>query len=57
MKINLDREDLIKLVKSSSPHYSIFEYPLIKRNGIFVDNLIKEELFEIYFVCKNYFLY
>jgi len=33
MRVNLDREDLLYLLKGISPNYSAMEHPMIKRYG------------------------
>lgn len=65
--INLDKGDLVTLVLGSSPYYSVFEEPLIKKCGSFtggfvekwswsrstLEQLTEEELYQIYIICKN----
>lgn len=36
MTVELDREDLLSLVKGKTPFYSVFEVPLVKNNGRWV---------------------
>ncbi len=33
MKVDLDKNDLINLVKGTSPSYELMDHPLISRNG------------------------
>lgn len=67
MEINLDKQDLIALVKGQTPNYSVMDDPEIKRNGRYTGgfhdkwdwesyNLEKESedtLYSIYNKCKN----
>ena len=67
MLIELDRKDLISLVKGTSPYYSIFENPLVKQCGsycggmcdewswtsVYLEELSDKELFELYALCKD----
>jgi hypothetical protein len=67
MNLELTKEDLIALVKGTSPHYNVMEHPLIKSNGsysggfkdewnwnyTFDKSLTEEQLFEMYTICKN----
>ena len=67
MKVKLDKEDLIRLVKSYYPYYSAFDNPSISKNGSFMggfhdkwiwkDEKLKllnsNQLFQIYRICKN----
>ena len=65
MKVELDREDLLSLVKGKTPYYSVFEEPIVKKNGKWIgghvdkwqwgniESLSNEELFELYTICKN----
>lgn len=67
MIINLEKEDLINLVKGTSPNYEVMGDPTIKPYGNyiggFVDkwdwnkysliNLEDETLFDMYLTCKN----
>lgn len=64
--MDLDREDLLNLVKGTSPYYNVFENPLVKRcgswTGGFVDkwswnsglnSLTDAELMKLYKTCKD----
>jgi hypothetical protein len=67
MKVELTREDLIALVKGTSPNYSVMEHPLIKANGTysggfkdewnwnysFDNSLTDDQLLEMYTICKS----
>jgi hypothetical protein len=66
MKANLDRKDLINLVKGIYPYYKIKEHPLIKKLGYYTGNkdewawkvnelskLTEIELFHVYKTCKE----
>jgi len=67
MTIDLDKDDLISLVLGTTPYYDVFEHPLVKRGGEYIDGFIEEwywhgthleemscdELAELYKVCKN----
>lgn len=65
MKVDLDRLGLIILVRSSIPHYKIFNNPLIKKAGHSyydqsgkttwsnLDLLTNEELYDLYLICRN----
>lgn len=66
MRLNLDKEDLISLVKGCTPNYSAMDHPLVKRHGNFngsygkwswdysgFENCKEQELLEIYKVCKE----
>lgn len=66
MTIDLDKQDLISLVQGSSPHYDIFEHPLVKKSGRYnggmndhwswnynFSDLSESELFDLYTLCKN----
>lgn len=60
----LDTNDLINLVNGSVPNYQIMNNQLISKNGWFsgscgewnwnsLDDLTKDELIQIYQLCKN----
>jgi len=65
MLIELDKEDLVALVKGSSPNSSIMSHPIIKEHGTFngsqdrwdwdykLSNLTEEQLLTIYSMCKQ----
>jgi hypothetical protein len=67
MKVELDKEGLISLVKGTMPNFSIMSDPLIKKNGSyrggFVDgwewnfnafeNSTEEEIYKAYLMIKN----
>lgn len=66
MELQLTKEDLITLVKGTSPNYSVMDHPLIKANGTycggfkdewswnysFDKTLTEEQLLEMYKICK-----
>lgn len=66
MKLDLDKDDLISLVKGSNPGYSVMEHPLVEKHGRFnasygnwswhsfsLEKCTEQELFEIYKICKG----
>lgn len=67
MIVELDKKDLANLVRGVSPYYDLFDHPLITKCGSWVggmhdhwrwyyafeDKLTEEELYEVYFLCKN----
>lgn len=67
MTVDLDKEDLISLVKGITPPYSLFEHPLVKEcgsyTGGFVDRwtwhhyklkeLNEQTLYNLYQLLKN----
>ena len=67
MLLELDKKDLKNLVLGTSPYYSVFDEPLVKRCGTFcggfverwdwresaLDELTEKELYELYLICKN----
>jgi len=69
MKVELNQADLVNLVKGTSPYYSEFENPLVKRAGGYMSGghgeqwhwgstnemkeLSEDELWELYNICKN----
>ena len=67
MLIELEKEDLVSLVRGQDPYYSIFEEKLVKENGYYVGGmsdrwvwnsyslkeLKEEELWELYLMCKK----
>lgn len=65
MNLDLDKEDLVCLVRGSSPSYSVFDHQLLKKAGHFYSDqyartswnelhtLTEEELYELYILCKN----
>jgi hypothetical protein len=64
MTVELDKKALISLVVGQPPHYSIFEYDIIKKCGSYSDNrgwtwmtihleeLSEEDLFDLYELCR-----
>lgn len=64
MKVDLDRKDLIALVKGTSPNYSEFNNPLVKANGSYCGGFVERwdwsltsditdsQLYELYKICK-----
>jgi len=61
MIVNLDRMDLVRLVKSVTPNWEIMNFDLIERAwakniedwGI-LSNFTNKELYKIYKLCKEY---
>jgi hypothetical protein len=65
INFNLDKEDLISLLKGTVPNYSIMNNPLIDNNGYFngsygtwnwyskIENLDEETIFKMYMLCKE----
>ena len=67
MLVELDKKGLIRLVKGTSPYYSIFEDVLVKRCGRYsggfndawswdeseLNKLSEKELFELYNTCVD----
>jgi hypothetical protein len=65
MKIELEREDLLNMVKGTSPYYSVMEDTLVKKAGQWIggmadrwswgdlNSLTDEELFKLYKICKD----
>ncbi len=65
MVLNLNKNDLISLVNGTSPFYSAFEHPLVKKCGAYngshdkwswctsnLEYLTEVELLQLYNVCK-----
>lgn len=69
MKQELDKKDLIALVKGTIPNYGIMQNTLVKSNGYYIgglgdswhwhqdklNELSESELWELYQLCKNSF--
>lgn len=67
MKVELDRMDLMALVKGASPYFSAFENPLIKKSGTWIgghvdkwqwdqavlENMTEEELYEVHKITRQ----
>ena len=65
MKIEVDKKDLISLVKGSVPSFNDFEHPLVVKGGHSycdqygrtswdsLDSLSENELYDLYIVLKN----
>jgi len=66
MILDLDKKDLISLVKGISPYDSVWNNPLINENGDYsasysnwdwnygtFENCSEEKIYEIYMICKN----
>lgn len=67
MKVNLNKEDLISLVKGEVPYYDIFDNELVDKSGKYIGGfhdkwewddyalkkLSEEELYKLYLICKN----
>ena len=67
MTTELDRRDLISLVRGIEPDYSVFDNPLVKKGGYYVGgmhdkwvwelgrlyHLDNDTLWELYNICKK----
>lgn len=67
MIVDLDREDLVALVKGTSPNYKVMDDPIIKRAGRYIggfhdkwewnlsasDDYNEEELWHMYITCRH----
>ena len=66
MRLELDKSDLVSLVKGSVPNYSVMEKPLISISGIyngsydkwewnykFEEKLTEQELLDMYILCRD----
>lgn len=66
MKVELDKQDMISLVKGTSPNYKMMDNPVIKQAGRYIggmsdrwewkseiQHLEEAILWEIYQLCKN----
>lgn len=66
MKMNLNKKDLINMVRGVSPNYSVMNDPLIGRTGYYIgghsdtwhwnselEDLSEVELIEVYEKCKK----
>jgi len=67
MKVELDRDDLVSLVKGTYPSYEIMDSPLIRLSGKYVGGfhdkwvwndkfspvLTEDNLWEMYNICKD----
>ena len=67
MQINLEKKDLINLVKGITPYYNVFNEPLVKQCGSYygghdiswewdyfkLKNLSEKALYDLYKICKN----
>lgn len=67
MKVDLTKEDLIILIKGSSPCYKLMSHPLIAANGYYVGgfvdhwewnhnafkNCTEEQVYEVYLLIKS----
>jgi len=65
MTVQLDRQDLICLIKGSSPDYSVFDNPLLiaaghsysdqygTTNWHSLNNLTDYQLWELYIICRK----
>lgn len=68
MKVNLEREDLINLVKGTQPNYNVMNNEIVKRCGSFSgsygkwdwnysfdENITDNELLGLYILCRDSF--
>lgn len=67
MTINVGREDIVRMVLGTAPHYTVFDNDLVKRCGSYIggfhdgwawdlnslDDLTNQELIDLYDICKN----
>lgn len=67
MILDLDRYDLMSLVKGKTPNYSVMHNPLVEKHGYYTGGIkdewtwnfctlhdcSDESLYEIYLICKN----
>ncbi len=67
MKVDLDKKDLIAMVKGISPYYSLFNDTFVRQCGTYTGGLIdkwdwniykletltEKDLFGLYTLCKN----
>jgi hypothetical protein len=67
MEVDLDKEDLIALVRSTDPNYELFENPFVKPFGDYqggfydrwiwkvsdLHKLTEHRLWELYKMCKD----
>lgn len=67
MKIELDKSDLIAMVKGKTPEYTLLEHELVKKSGYYtggfvdkwtwesgkLEKLTEQELFELYTALKR----
>lgn len=67
MVIELEKEDLVNLVKGSNPHYNVMNDSLIKQCGSFIgghhdrwewdnsslEKLTESQLWQMYSVCRD----
>ncbi len=67
MQVDLDKIDLVNLVASTAPYYSLFTNPLVTKFGKYfggqedrwswdkhmLKELTEQELYDLYQLCKN----
>ena len=67
MKLDLNKQQLIHLVLSTSPGYNVFEHPLVKECGYYcggfaekwnwhgdkLRELTEEQLWDLYNICND----
>ncbi len=67
MKVDLDKDDLFRLVKGVVPYYDVFSNPTVKRCGHYVggmddhwewnygfeEDMVEEQLWALYVLCKE----
>lgn len=66
MQVELDKVDLVNLVSSIGPYYSLFHNPLVSKfgewqggqdrwawNKYMLKELSEEDLYYLYLLCKN----
>ncbi len=66
MTVDLDHPALVSLVKGTSPHYDVFNHPLVKQGGSYIGGfhdrwdwdtyalkrMTAQQLWELYQICK-----
>ena len=68
MKIEVKAQDLVNMVKGTSPNYHLFDEELVKRCGTFngsygtwswnsyeLEKLTEEQLYGLYLLCRDSF--
>ncbi len=66
MICDLKKDDLVNLVKGTSPHYELMDNPLVKRCGSYIggfhdrwdwnnhfdEDITEQQLWDLYILCK-----
>jgi len=66
LKLDLDKNDLISLIKGTDPNLNVMEHPKIRYRGSYrepygrwdwnygaFEKCTEEEMYEVYKICKN----